>query len=72
MLGLESRLFICKEEGRIDAVCMDGHAERFAMEDGQWKNCRQGDSRYQLKESDQEEGFVLLYIPEGKCYVKGL
>lgn len=72
MLRLESRLFIRKEEGRIDAVCMDGHAERFAMEDGQWKNCRQGDSRYQLKESDQEEGFVLLYIPEGKCYVKGL
>lgn len=68
MLGLESRLFIRKEEGLIDAVCMDGHAERFSMEYGNWKNRRQGDSRYQLTEKDGEEGFVLLYIPEGKCY----
>lgn len=66
--GLESRLFIRKEEGLIDAACMDGHAERFSMEDGSWKNRRQGDSRYQLTEKDEEEGFVLLYIPEGKCY----
>lgn len=68
MLGLESRLFIREEEGLIDVICMDGHAERFALEDGEWKNRRNGDSRYQLRKSDGEEGFVLLYIPEQKCY----
>ena len=69
MLGLESRLFIREEEGLIDAVCMDGHAERFALEDGEWRNRRNGDSRYRLQKTDrEEEGYVLLYIPEQKCY----
>ncbi len=68
MLGLESRLFIRKEEGCIDAICVDGHAERFSFEDGIWKNRRQGDCRYQLKELPEEKGFVLLYIPEFRQY----
>lgn len=68
MLGLESRLFIRKEEGMIDVICMDGHAERFCLEEGEWKNRRQGDRRYQLKEQPGEEGFFLLYIPEQKRY----
>ncbi|MDE6622461.1 MAG: sugar-binding protein, partial [Lachnospiraceae bacterium] len=68
MLGVESRLFIREEEGLIDVICMDGHAERFALEDGTWKNRRNGDSRYQLQKPDEEEGYVLLYIPEQKCY----
>lgn len=68
MLGLESRLFIQEQEGMIDVVCTDGHAERFELENGKWKNRRQGDSRYQLQKADREEGFILLYIPEHKWY----
>lgn len=68
MFGLESRLFIRKEEGLIDVICVDGHAERFSFEDGIWKNRRQGDCRYQLKELPEEKGFVLLYIPEFRQY----
>ncbi len=68
MLGLESRLFIRKEEGLIDVICVDGHAERFRFEDGIWKNRRQGDCRYQLKELPEEKGFVLLYIPAYRQY----
>ncbi len=68
MLGLESRLFIREEEGLIDVICMDGHAERFRLEEGKWISRRQGDSRYQLQEADMGEGFVLLYIPEHKRY----
>lgn len=68
MLGLESCLFIRRDEGMIDAVCMDGHAERFSLEDGHWINRRQGDCRYELREQPDEEGFILLYIPEQKRY----
>ncbi len=68
MLGLESRLFLREEEGLIDAVCTDGHAERFRLEDGKWISRRQGDARYQLKEAETGDGFVLLYIPEHKRY----
>ena len=71
MLGLESRLFIREKEGLIDAICMDGHAERFSLENGIWVNRRQGDARYQLRKSVQEDGedsYVLLYIPEKKQY----
>ena len=68
MLGLESWFFIREQEGLIDVLCMDGHAERFRLEEGNWVNRRQGDSRYRLKEADGEEGFVLLYVPEQKWY----
>lgn len=37
MLGLESRLFIQEKEGLIDVVCMDGHVERFRLEEGHGK-----------------------------------
>ncbi len=66
MLGIESRLFLREELGQIDVLCMDGHAERFCLEEGQWKSRRQGDGRYQLKKT--EDGFVLSYIPEQKQY----
>ncbi len=71
MLGLESRLFIREKEGLIDVICMDGHAERFRREDGIWVNRRQGDARYQLQETVQEDGenaYALLYVPEQKYY----
>lgn len=71
MLGLESRLFIREKEGLIDVICMDGHAERFCLEDGIWINKRQGDARYQLQKTVQENGedsYTLLYIPEHKQY----
>ncbi len=66
MLALESRLFLREEDGLIDAICMDGHVERFVLQNGEWKNRRQGDARYQLKKIP--EGFVLIYIPEQKQY----
>ena len=71
MLGIESRLFIREKEGLIDVICMDGHAERFSLEEGTWKNRRQGDARYQLQKTAQEDGeeiYTLLYAPEQKKY----
>ncbi len=71
MLGLESRLFIQEKEGLIDVVCMDGHVERFRLEEGAWKNRRQEDARYQLEKIIQEDGediYSLRYIPEQKYY----
>ena len=65
---LDSRLFLQDEEQKVDVVCVDGHTERFAMEDGAYQNQRQGDLRYQLHKLPEEEGFVLLYAPEQKRY----
>ena len=68
MLNLESRLFLHEEEQRINVLCMDGHMERFYLEDNVYKNRRQGDQRYRLEKLPGDEGFILLYVPEQKRY----
>ncbi len=31
-----------RKKGCIDAICVDGHAERFSFEDGIWKESKAG------------------------------